>query len=423
MMLYYIIFSIIILIYAIIIMTLLLGIKPLQLSSKQRYIYFIAMLLMVMLNILFVVIFKMLFPTLYPLLIHIPIIFIFNKVSYLGLTKVVFVLLTAIFLTYPLTLTHTLFNELNKSSLIWLIIPEIFTAYMSVIILRKYMISRFNYVIENLDKIEILRFCSIPVGYNILNYTMGKYRLNTSLTPFRIVLFLSALGVYFLLITIMENNQNMLLLQNEKGMLLIQLEYAQQHFDQLKTMNELTLTYRHDMRHHVTLLNGFISDGNIEKIKEYIANAQCSIDAVTPIRYCKNETVNLILSSFAAKAAKNCVRFFVDADLQTIVTLPETELCCILSNGLENAIVAAGKMEKSLRIVRINCLINKKKLLILIENNFNGDVDIKNGIPQSKNSGHGFGTKSIILITKKYGGHYSFTIKNNVFTLKIVLPL
>ncbi|WP_394922833.1 GHKL domain-containing protein [uncultured Robinsoniella sp.] len=421
-MFYYIIFSIIILIYAIIIMTLLLGINPLQLTSKKRLIYFIAMSVVVISNIFFVLTFKKLFPTLYPLLIHMPIIIIFNKVSFLGLSKIFFVLLTAIFLTYPLSLTYTLLNELNKYSMLWLIIPEILTSYISVIIIRRYLVIRINFVMENLDTKDILRFCSIPIGYNILNYSMGTYRLNSTLTPFRVILFLSALGVYFLLINIMENSQDMQLLQNEKGMLIMQLEYAQLHFDQLKTMHELTLTYRHDMRHHITLLNAFVSDGNLEKLKEFIANAQCSIDAITPIRYCRNETVNLILSSFAAKASLSHVNLCVDVDLQQIITLPDTELCCILSNGLENAITAAAKMEGSLRIVRINCHFHKNNLLILIENNYSGNVNMKNGIPQCKNNGHGFGTKSIALITKKHNGYYSFTAKSGMFTLKIVLP-
>lgn len=83
---------------------------------------------------------------------------------------------------------------------------------------------------------------------------------------------------------------------------------------------------------------------------------------LTPIRFCENETVSLILSSFADKAQKVGVSFSVDAKLPESLTLPYTELCAVLSNGLENTCV--------------------------------GKVTLVDGLPKSSQDGHGFGTKN-----------------------------
>jgi len=80
-----------------------------------------------------------------------------------------------------------------------------------------------------------------------------------------------------------------------------QFKQAQKEFESLRQMQKTTASYRHDMRHHFALLQSMASKGNMEDIKEYLQTVQSDLDAITPVRFCENETVNLILSSFAAK--------------------------------------------------------------------------------------------------------------------------
>jgi len=54
--------------------------------------------------------------------------------------------------------------------------------------------------------------------------------------------------------------------------------------------------------------------------------------------FCENNTVNLVLSSFAAKAKKKVVFFSVDAQLPQVLSIFETGLCALLSNVMEYAI-------------------------------------------------------------------------------------
>ena len=65
----------------------------------------------------------------------------------------------------------------------------------------------------------------------------------------------------------------------------------------------------------LAILQGMASEGNIEKIKTYLNSAQSDIDAITPIRFCENETVNLVLSTFANKAKQAGVTMTVHAEL------------------------------------------------------------------------------------------------------------
>ncbi|MGB4020319.1 MAG: GHKL domain-containing protein [Syntrophomonadaceae bacterium] len=213
-------------------------------------------------------------------------------------------------------------------------------------------------------------------------------------------------------------------MQGEKIALSLLLESADQQLSALQATQEQAVIYRHDMKHHLALIEGYLADGDLEKADKYIRLAQADIEDITPNHYCENNTVNLILSSFAAKAKSRGVVLAVEAGLPDSLAISETELCALLSNGLENAIEAAAQVaDEQFRKARISCQTHKGNLLIFIENSFTGEVAMENGLPQSRREGHGFGVKSIVMIAEKYKGYCSFEAKGEIFTLRIVLPL
>lgn len=170
------------------------------------------------------------------------------------------------------------------------------------------------------------------------------------------------------------------------------------------------MVYRHDMRHHLSLLNSFAADGNLQKIKDYLASTEAAIEALTPVRYCENETVNLILSSFQNKAQKKKGSLQIDAKLPKKLNMNDTELCALLSNALENAISAAAMLEdEKLRKVYFKAVVNEGRLLISTENAYAGSLQMDGDLPVSskKEAGHGFGIKSMIDIVNRYRGLYS----------------
>jgi sensor histidine kinase regulating citrate/malate metabolism len=191
-------------------------------------------------------------------------------------------------------------------------------------------------------------------------------------------------------------------------------------------MHNNTVIYRHDMRHHLSLIGGFATEGDLQKINEYLASTEAAIDALTPVRYCENETVNLIISSFETRAKKEHVVLHANAKIPVYLGVNDTELCALLSNALENAITAAAQVEdEKLRKVYIRAVINGSKLVISTENAYEGKIEMEGELPKSKNTeaGHGFGIKSMVAIVERHGGLYSFETEGGVFVLHLMLPL
>jgi hypothetical protein len=294
--------------------------------------------------------------------------------------------------------------------------------------LKKYIADSVRQLMERSTR-SCLLFGAVPLLYYIFDYATTVYtdllytgaRGAVQFTP-------SVICTFYLVFVLQYYNEShkQEVAQRERDIFASQLQQAQIELDTMRQMHKGTAIYRHDMRHHLSLIGGFAADGDLQKINEYLAITEADIEALTPVRYCENETVNLILSNFEARAKKKCVDFHADVNLPIELCMNDTELCSLLSNALENAIHAAAQLEdEKLRKVYIHAVINSGKLVISTENAYVGKIDMEGELPKSntKEAGHGFGIKSMVSIVERYGGLYSFETEGGVFILQLLLPL
>jgi len=204
--------------------------------------------------------------------------------------------------------------------------------------------------------------------------------------------------------------------ERERDMLEIQFKQAQTEFASLKQIQQNAATYRHDMRHHFNLLQGLASKGSLEEIQAYLKTAQSDMDAITPIRFCDNETVNLILSSYDTKAKQSEIQLSIEAKLPDTLTFSDTELCSLISNALENAVHACENIEDvSNRYIKLRMYSKNNKLCIDIRNTYHSSPNFYQGLPVSKHEGHGLGTKAMAHIVERHGGVFQFLVKDEWF--------
>lgn len=294
--------------------------------------------------------------------------------------------------------------------------------------LKKYMADSITQLMER-SRRSCLLFAAVPFLYYLFDYATAIYtnllysgaREAVQFTP-------SVICTFYLVFVLLYFNesQKQTMAQRQRDIFASQFEQARIELDAMRRMQSNTMIYRHDMRHHLSLIGGFAADGDIKKIKEYLASTETAIDTLTPIRYCENETVNLILSSFEGKAKKLQVALHTDVNLPEELNINDTELCALLSNALENAITAAAQVEEEkLRKVYIHAIVNGDRLVISTENAYVGRIEMEGELPKSnrKDAGHGFGIKSMVAIVERYGGLYSFETEGGVFILQLMLPL
>lgn len=201
-----------------------------------------------------------------------------------------------------------------------------------------------------------------------------------------------------------------------------QLEEAKNKNALLQVSQENGVLYRHDLRHHLFLIQKFLEENELVQLREYLSEAQKELENSTAKCFCQNETVNLLLDAFYTKAHNAGIRLHMDTQVPNSLPIGNTELCTLLSNALENAITAVVEItDEENKTIRLMVKLSEGKLLIFVENNYSGEVRIENGLPRTNREGHGFGVKSIEAIVKKQEGLYTFDAENGIFTLRIVI--
>ena len=209
----------------------------------------------------------------------------------------------------------------------------------------------------------------------------------------------------------------------QRSLLEAELKQAEIEVEGLRSVETQVAVYQHDMRHHLNAIDGFLSANQLQQTKAYIKKVQSDVDAVTSKRFCENELINLLCSSFSEKAARLGARFTVEARLPKELSISDTELCSILSNGLENALHAVGTLEEPLKWVNLYCGVRLNKLLIEIKNPYTGEITMRDGLPVSSRDGHGYGCRGIRSIATQNRGLCTFDAEHGVFTLRVMLPL
>jgi len=298
-------------------------------------------------------------------------------------------------------------------------------AVLFLFFLWRYLATALRQLIER-SRNTCLLMGLVPALYYVFDYVTTVYTsLLTSGNMAAVQFMPSVVSVAYLIFVPMYNSEleKQMQLVRERDFLAVQLRQSKIALSAIQQIQEQNRQYRHDMRHHITLLQALAAENNIPKIHQYLSTAQQDIDALTPIRYCSNEVVNLLLSYFVMTAREQNVELTVTATLPSQLSYSETELCALLSNGLENAIHAAAlvKPPKS-RKVSILLGIHAENLLIQIENTYTGNLSWQDGLPLTNLENHGLGTQSIRAIARSHGGEAIFRARDGVFQLRIMLP-
>ena len=269
-------------------------------------------------------------------------------------------------------------------------------------------------------------FGSLPVAYYVFDYATAVYSdaLYVGL-PVLTEFFPTALVVFYVIFLAAYHAQARQRTQAELQNVLFEAELKQseEEIETLRRVESQTAIYQHNMRHHLNAIAGYLSSGSPAQAEEYIKNVQADVEAITPKRFCDHELVNLLCSSFAGKAEALGLRFAADVRLPNALSVSDTELCALLSNALENAFHAAQVLAPPLRWVEFSCQIRVNKLLIEVKNPYEGEVLLRDGLPVSRQKGHGYGCRSIRSIAQRCRGICTFEPKNGLFTLQTVLPL
>ncbi len=263
----------------------------------------------------------------------------------------------------------------------------------------------------------VYNLITVPYHYETLHVNNVFLFFCISLPMLFTLLLLLCVLFYFIVSGMIEAGKT----ENEKNIL----EMEKSQFHKQRKYLEATAKERHDFKHAVRTIKSLSSEGKYEELDKYIEQYIEKMPELTVKTYCSIPAVNAVLNYYKETARMDGIPLSLDVSFPEDKELPETELCSILGNILENAINACRVIEPYKRFIRLTVTVmNGYYLCIAAVNSFNGEPLIRNGRYFSTgHSGSGIGLESITSIAASMGGSADFSHEDQEFFSNVMLPL
>ena len=195
-------------------------------------------------------------------------------------------------------------------------------------------------------------------------------------------------------------------------------------YTELRTYMEQTRHLRHDFRQHLRVISGLTESGNLDALKTYLHQYESEIGDA-PALLCSNPAVDAIAGYYALWASQKQISIHWNLNLPDQLPLPESDLCMLMGNLLENALLASENLPTEERDVSVVCqMLSPAMLGLIVENRYDGTLK-RHGdtLYSTRHSGCGMGLISIKSAVRKYNGQLTMSTENKTFRVHILLNL
>ena len=185
---------------------------------------------------------------------------------------------------------------------------------------------------------------------------------------------------------------------------------ADEHFGRLQVQYEQYRKLRHDYYNHINVIRS-IQDP--EKREAYIAELTKKIEDRNGIAFCSDAVLDALLFNEKAQADEKGVKMTYKIGDLSEMSIPDLDVCSVLSNLLDNAITAAAECSAE-RFVELTMTVMAGQLVICVSNSANAPKENLE-TTKSDRASHGLGLSIVRDIADKYDGATVYSYENGVF--------
>ena len=199
------------------------------------------------------------------------------------------------------------------------------------------------------------------------------------------------------------------------------LQYTIEQIKQQERKESELRILHHDIRHILTTTSTLIQNNENDKALEFL-NKYISLNNKTRRnRYCEDSFINSALDYYYHICKDNDIKFNCKLNnIEEALKIPSHEVAVVISNCLENAINASLKLESN-RLINLTFLNNNGRLVLRVENNYNGIIELdNNNHPTTNEENHGIGTASIQYFAKRNDLIIDYEMTNTIFKITIL---
>ncbi len=190
-----------------------------------------------------------------------------------------------------------------------------------------------------------------------------------------------------------------------------QLQGLQDYASLLENRAQDVRRVRHDLRHYNRLLATLLDAGETAQARDLIEAQDKDLLAPPLSIYCESPIVNAALTVYMqqAKEAGVVTNCKVKLDDPSRSGEGDNDLAILLSNVIENAVIACRSQAADRRELRLSLQYIAPQYVLSVSNRYDKPLDFgKDGLPRTSVEGHGTGMVSLSSFRDKYGAEVVF---------------
>ena len=252
-------------------------------------------------------------------------------------------------------------------------------------------------------------------------YLLFADKVNDSLVLFGILFIILILSyfLFYLYNKIYELGKE----KYEKQFLEEEVQMYARRFETMQQSRDKIRALRHDLLHHLQMLQHFALTGNTEQLVDYIGRMNEQIEIATRGVNTGNDAVDAILDFMIEKAKREGTAITVKSSIPKEEFISIYDINILLSNLLDNAI--EGVKGCSDKEIHLNIKTEQGLLCICVENQYDGILyqEENRYLTRKNEDGHGIGLQNVSDIVDKYHGIMKIETENHIFKVNLILYL
>ena len=329
-------------------------------------------------------------------------------------------LLLSLYLIISMTLLNTLWGGNLRSSAILLLFSYAAMILLKFFFLRSYFLDRIEIITKGWGILAL-----IPSSFLLLVMVLILYPTHYTQNPsFAILFYLSGaviLIIYYAVFQYLQTQYQYQMDEQNREIWEIQMQGIKKHAEDTKRNAEEVKRIWQETHQMLSGIAALAKEGNAEAILSFVAASSALNPLTAPAHYCSDPILNATLTAYLGKAENSGITVRLQLAIPEMLPVDSAELSICFANALENAIKACEELPKNERKIIIRC-IHKPAFMFEIENPYKGRITFgRNGLPNSTQSGHGIGTRSIMAFCEKHNAFYDFSAEGGWFKVMITL--
>ena len=186
---------------------------------------------------------------------------------------------------------------------------------------------------------------------------------------------------------------------------------------------------RHEVKNHYLVLQNLSRAGEVERLNAYLSTLVSDVYAIPALACAPHPAINAVLTTMLARARKQGIEVEHRVDVPETLPFPDTELCTVLMNLLQNALDANALAPMGARKwLRVDLHIRGYHLYIGVENScftpvdYDGDSGLFRTTKADK-SAHGYGLKAVQAVARKYRSELLLKCSDGYFSAATALQM